>query len=302
MKQKCVDLFDGMAADLSRVIIGCAGVVRCPICLTAYERTVDDAGNVSGLTLEHVIPDSVGGRETTLTCKACNNDLGSKLDAQFSKQIRVEGGLRANAWQPGKIRLRGAAEGDAGAVAEFRVDADGSFHVSATRCNDIVAERLKAFFNRKIADTSGIVLRLDAGISESRVMAAVAKAAYLGLFCDWGYQYILMPSLDRVRVAITTDGPDRERLCDVIIPGCVASFDGISKQPTRVSFEARFTGGLMAAISMINLPEHQRTYIVLLPPRSDLKVGGWDGLSRAAESLRDQKRITFELTEAVMRG
>ncbi|HEX4137050.1 MAG TPA: HNH endonuclease [Bryobacteraceae bacterium] len=43
-----------------------------------------------GLSIEHVIPSSVGGQLKTLTCRTCNNQSGSALDAHFVGMVRVE--------------------------------------------------------------------------------------------------------------------------------------------------------------------------------------------------------------------
>ena len=53
---------------------------RCPICLTAFERTAVEAGNE--VTLEHVPPTGlgIGSIAMCLTCKPCNNTAGEGVD------------------------------------------------------------------------------------------------------------------------------------------------------------------------------------------------------------------------------
>jgi hypothetical protein len=62
----------------SRLGSGFGPAYVCPICDTAFAEAAVAAGV---LTAEHVPPQSFGGRELLLTCKKCNNDAGTLLDA-----------------------------------------------------------------------------------------------------------------------------------------------------------------------------------------------------------------------------
>ena len=60
----------------------------CPIC--GGFKSIDE------LTLEHVPPKSMGGKEIILTCKACNNEAGSNIDLNIANQqnmIRISKSL-----------------------------------------------------------------------------------------------------------------------------------------------------------------------------------------------------------------
>lgn len=66
---------------------GVAGdLYRCPICCDDFdERAIfKGAPDTYCLTLEHAPPESIGGKVVALTCKKCNNDLGSRLDSQVA--------------------------------------------------------------------------------------------------------------------------------------------------------------------------------------------------------------------------
>ena len=52
----------------------------CPLCMRAFTRYALAAKE---LTLEHVPPESLGGRRLVLTCRHCNNRAGAKVDSQI---------------------------------------------------------------------------------------------------------------------------------------------------------------------------------------------------------------------------
>lgn len=54
----------------------------CPLCRQPFERH-DTAGDNPRLTLAHIIPYSLDGTLTTLTCAACNNGKGSNIDREL---------------------------------------------------------------------------------------------------------------------------------------------------------------------------------------------------------------------------
>lgn len=64
--------------------------VMCPLCMTYFDRSALNTKSDNHLTLEHVPPESVGGKVATLTCKLCNNQAGSKLDSSLKKKIDID--------------------------------------------------------------------------------------------------------------------------------------------------------------------------------------------------------------------
>jgi hypothetical protein len=157
---------------------------------------------------------------------------------------------------------------------------------------------------KAIADhTTGdkpLTIKIAYSLNSKKYAAALMKAAYLGLFADLGYRYILMPSLDQVRRAIRSDGPDRERASEVVIPCEVTEFTDIPAMPTRITFEAVFPGGVSARVSMINLGDTSGAAFVLLPPATDVNTGNWDGLARVAETFAGNEELKIEFNDGVV--
>ena len=54
------------------------GNIKCPICLTPFEREDVAVGN--NVTLEHAPPKSLGGSVKCLTCVECNSSAGGSID------------------------------------------------------------------------------------------------------------------------------------------------------------------------------------------------------------------------------
>jgi len=57
----------------------------CPICLKEF-GPLDEGEN--HLTLEHVPPETLGGKANILTCSKCNNEAGYKIDAHLVERLR----------------------------------------------------------------------------------------------------------------------------------------------------------------------------------------------------------------------
>jgi L-fucose isomerase-like protein len=73
----------------------------CPICCSPF--TVE-ALNDRRLSVEHVPPQSVGGRELLLTCTACNNTAGTKLDASAKMKEEVRLAMAGRAARPHRVK------------------------------------------------------------------------------------------------------------------------------------------------------------------------------------------------------
>src|SRR5690242_11600753 len=64
-----------------------SGKFLCPLCHRFFSKEAIDRKELS---IEHVVPEKLGGRVTTLTCTSCNNQAGTKLDARLIDRLRFE--------------------------------------------------------------------------------------------------------------------------------------------------------------------------------------------------------------------
>jgi hypothetical protein len=70
----------------------------CPICLGI-------SSSMSMFTVEHVPPDSVGGRPLILTCQRCNGTAGTTVDWHWSNFTDVEGLMSGSLPEPVTVNL-----------------------------------------------------------------------------------------------------------------------------------------------------------------------------------------------------
>ena len=73
----------------------------CPICRKPFTVEAVDDGRLSK---EHVPPQSVGGHELLLTCTACNNTAGTKLDADAKTKEDVRLAMTGRPDRPHRIK------------------------------------------------------------------------------------------------------------------------------------------------------------------------------------------------------
>jgi hypothetical protein len=185
--------------------------------------------------------------------------------------------------------------GDIGSPADYAVGPDSSIHVHIKPTTQYAEAEILRKLRTYASGERALRVRIDHRILPSKFLASVVKAAYLGLFTDWGYRYILLPSLDRIRRAIREEGPDRERLYEIVVPTTIT--ESSAGDLRRFSFEALLPPGIPTATSIINLPSNAGAFWVVLPPMSDPHIGSWDGLARAASGLQGKSNISLELTE-----
>lgn len=198
--------FDEGAAALRRVVDkaghgddlpASADCYACPCCLGLYDR---EAVASRILTLEDVPPKALGGRPMLLTCKACNNEAGSKLDADAAMQAvgdSMARGVDAGQWVKAisyadGLPLRGRARmTDAGLLFE-----------GVPRQNPPAA---CAAFDAALAahrvgnGASDLSITVHTGFEDGRARLSLIRAAYLAAFAGLGWTYILQPALRPVR-------------------------------------------------------------------------------------------------------
>lgn len=179
------ETFERLTGDLAKYRPELSGMVLCPLCLRTFDRAALEDRGPNGLSEEHVVPRSVGGRICTLTCRRCNNTDGSRIDSQLELDMRLrQFAAGTGPRQSGYVRVDDlhlpiwwsrSAEGE---VLEIKggppivLEAFGR-HLQAMREGDT--------FN----------LTIKTGIVANRVRRAMVRIAYLAIFESLGYHYVL---------------------------------------------------------------------------------------------------------------
>ncbi|HEU4699996.1 MAG TPA: HNH endonuclease [Gemmatimonadales bacterium] len=196
-------------------LTGQAGGYFCPICQGGYRRGAVDAGL---LTVDHVPPASLGGKELVLTCKECNNTAGHTVDAAVRAREDLFALGRALFQREGTVSGRGAITiGDTRLNIDFAIGPDGPTFVVPREINDPAKiEAQEAYLRDSSAGKvpSPRSLTFSTGIRFRSLHAKVGdlRTAYLAAFAKYGYWYALHPHLDAVRRQIRN--PDTAILPD----------------------------------------------------------------------------------------
>lgn len=175
----------------------------CPLCWqeTPYEQ----------LSIEHIIPGSVGGRRTTLTCRACNNDHGSEFDAHLARYQQLKDAFQGHGTLRTKLNVAGHEM-----IANLRWGNEHKhFDIVGKATNPAAIEASQKTLAKEPPGEMKFTLYYNYNQNKFRI--AVLRAAYLVLFNSLGYHYIHDPIIQRIRQLIANPSPQLINLASLII-------------------------------------------------------------------------------------
>ncbi len=159
----------------------------CPLCRLAFPKTAIADGI---LTFEDAPPKTYVGKPVALTCKPCDNSLGSSLDGPLST-------YDSNALSPCRLSTGGVE-----VIAYHDIGTKGRHFQIPANQNDPAAV---AQFNKNLEIVPGaesgaieITIKWDAA-QRRRADLAWLTTAYILAFAQWGYSYVFLPALQIVR-------------------------------------------------------------------------------------------------------
>ena len=166
-------------------------VFVCPLCLKEFTKSE----MLNKVSEEHIIPSSLGGNFTTLTCKKCNNEGGSELDAHVIQRIRIEQGD-----VPINSRVTICDE-EVGADIYFSDEKNipNKILVISKQSNPKSINSVQDVFNENPKEVS---LNLKFGYNERASLIGLVRIAYLMMFRRFGYAYILQDFANQIRQQI----------------------------------------------------------------------------------------------------
>jgi hypothetical protein len=191
-------LFNLYAANLSIHRPEYHDVFVCPLCEGVFDRSsLDDKEN--GPTVEHCIPGALRGKFLTLTCKQCNNTGGTNLDAHLVRRLEADDFLSglgeslmdANLTIEGH-RVRGSVliRGGGKPSIETHVIHKATNPAKLKAANEVLASGKVG-----VEGTFSFNLRYN----PRRARVALMRSAFLLMFRQFGYEYVLYASADVVR-------------------------------------------------------------------------------------------------------
>jgi 5-methylcytosine-specific restriction endonuclease McrA len=174
--------------------------VICPLCW--QEKRYSD------LTLEHLVPESIGGRQRILTCRGCNNDQGSNLDAHLTQYQRVVDAFNGSGTIPVEMNINGHR-----LVANLNW-ATKEFHVVGKATNPAASMASRQEF--AAGKVSSVKFTMLFGCAKNNFQTAVLRSAYLILFKCVGYEYARHDVVQRIRRRIADPSLDHPCLASLI--------------------------------------------------------------------------------------
>ena len=196
IRERC---FEKGCAAVRHALPQHAGRYVCPLCLAPFGR---DALDGRTLTLEHVPPESMGGKGVVLTCKACNHGSGTMFDSQMEKIDRYHGFGSERATKPIPIEIH---VDDAIERGELMSKDGKTWEMSpiARRTHPEHSALIQRQFENGGPEKMEIVMR---GRMDAPRLASIGwlRAGYLVAFAALGYRYVLQEAFSLVREQFTT--------------------------------------------------------------------------------------------------
>ena len=181
----------------------------CPICLKPFPAKSLNQADKNPLTLEDVPPKALGGTANVLTCKNCNNMLGTKVDHHFIHRVKKVHQAR---FMP-NTTFNGAITSKTG------LKINGVINVKEDRTVQLLHDTNKAkpgtaeAFNRELVlsgsglDSNLITFHYQGQESDpDLVRIAILKVAYLKMFECFGYLFLFNEVFRRVRNQLQSPG------------------------------------------------------------------------------------------------
>lgn len=214
----------------------------CPVCLTLFTRDalICDPSEVS---LAHVIPKSVKGRLCTLVCRHCDNPIGSAYDSQLAREKHFHDWVQGAANISGRLKYEDKEVATEcclkGSTIEFRDIPKQYPHTS-----------WEQFLKAAVSDWSNFKFSfMVSTFNPSKLSISILYSAFLMMFYQFGYEYVLSPNVNKVRQFIQGSGFP-ENMYKAIFP--------LSKGSSDIP-------SIFPSVSILTEPPTIRSFIVALP-------------------------------------
>ena len=237
--------FDAYAANLSLYHPHVRDQFLCPMCRKLFGLDALEVADPE-VTVAHVVPQAAGGRAWTLTCKRCNNEIGSRYDSHLVEEHRFAQWRRGERPLPARLRSGTSEIG----VEIDRSDAGWTFHEIEKQTDPAQSS---AFFERlqKCNDFRFTATTRTFSIRARRT--ALIYSAFLMMFRMFGYEYVLLPEAEQTLRALHGEADPDELRAAVIV----------------VDRDARREPASLPSVSLLVKPAEFRCFAVTLAEPQD---------------------------------
>lgn len=182
----------------------------CPLCRRGPFPREATAGDIPLLTLAHIIPASLGGTWTTLTCAECNSGHGHRIEADLLAQHRFTDWVHGR----GALTVRMGHEGRVRAESN-RVPEPSrlTFQITTPMANPAVQAHQARLRGAEAGQEFQVTLPW---FRPGWCWAAVCQSAYLLMFRWFGYDFARNPRYNFLRdQVIDPDAPRNGHILDL---------------------------------------------------------------------------------------
>lgn len=178
----------------------------CPLCLKngiIFERGVG-IGMHDEFSLDHYPPKSVGGFQTMLVCKKCNNEAGKHYDFSLKEKIQ---NMAFNNRVPFASQKTESKITDVVGIypSKLIINSKGETEISLKPVKKIHAPYLDKFMKYSKTNLNYKIELTFKTPNETKVFKALLKAAYLGCFELWGYDFVFSATGQIIKNALNNE-------------------------------------------------------------------------------------------------
>ncbi len=215
-----IKFLNEISQELARFDFNLSGLFRCPTCLR--DLPVENFGSsdvARAISEEHIIPDSVGGKQTTFLCKSCNSTFGGKQTKWLVEWIELNEGGAPFPSNPKKQKASINANGRK-LNGSMHVGDDGAieFYTDRKRSNPVDFD---AHWREPKPSEIKIEFSMPVFSNEESLRVGYLTAAYGLWFKNFGYSFVLQSIMNTVREQM--QHPEK----------CIIDWNFLIETPTR---------------------------------------------------------------------
>ena len=229
----------------------------CPICLRAFDHGALGTNGIPQLVdIAHTFPALCGGTlgKATLTCRECNNRIGSELESHVARGFRFHeapGGHGGKVW--GHVEFDGIKIPTTITSSPSGFSLGQHFAHAPPKALERMAQQMQE--GEKVT----ITIRW---LHPHKYSAAMLHSAYLTMFRVFGYEYIIAANTEWIRTILTSDPPPEP-------PIGISMEWPVGRCPPEALFNVRFAlldDRIRVACVFLPNPNNERPVRVMMLP------------------------------------
>lgn len=212
----------------------------CPVCKNIFSRN-----DINKLSLAHIIPESMGGRQVTLACSQCDNRIGHDFDWHLSQEKKLVERIKDNRGIYSKLKLNDGSKSYP-IIFEGHLSNNGHFDMHIRPPNNVPSSIWKKRMDELTNNNNRVNIKIDLFNPERRNISYI-YSSFLLMFSKFGYEYILSPNINII--------------CEILI----GNYKFFKNQQLVRDLPRSSAQVPIPSIYMIIRPVETRTFCIFLP-------------------------------------